>query len=30
MKGVALTVSREESLRTARVCDAVRRAGGAD
>lgn len=30
LKGVPLTVSREESLRTARVCDAVRRAGGAD
>ena len=30
MNGSALTVSEEESLRTARVCDAIRRAGGID
>lgn len=29
LNGAPLTVSQEESLRTARVCDAVRRAGGA-
>ena len=28
LNGSALTVSEEESLRTARVCDAIRRAGG--
>ena len=30
LNGSALTVSEEESLRTARVCDAIRRAGGID
>ena len=30
LNGFALTVSEEESLRTARVCDAIRRAGGID
>lgn len=30
LNGSALTVSKEESLRTARVCDAIRRAGGID
>ena len=30
LNGSALTVSEEESLRTARVCDATRRAGGID
>lgn len=30
LNGSALTVSEEESLRTARVCNAIRRAGGID
>ena len=30
LNGSALTVSEEESLRTARVCDSIRRAGGID
>lgn len=30
LNGSALTVSEEESLRTAHVCDAIRRAGGID
>ena len=30
LNGSALTVSEDESLRTARVCDAIRRAGGID
>ncbi|MBS7224497.1 MAG: Gfo/Idh/MocA family oxidoreductase [Clostridiaceae bacterium] len=30
LNGTALTISEEESLRTARVCDAIRRAGGID
>lgn len=30
LNGAPLTVTEEESLRTARVCDAIRRAGGAD
>lgn len=30
LNGSALTVPEEESLRTARVCDAIRRAGGID
>lgn len=30
LNGSALTVSEEESLRTARVCDAIRQAGGID
>lgn len=30
LNGSALTVSEEESLRTARVCDVIRRAGGID
>lgn len=30
LNGSALTVSEEESLRTARVCDAIRRTGGID
>lgn len=30
LNGSALTVSEEKSLRTARVCDAIRRAGGID
>ena len=30
LNGTPLTISEEESLRTARVCDAIRKAGGAD
>ena len=30
LNGTPLTISEEESLRTARVCDAVRKAGGVD
>ena len=30
LNGTALTISEEESLRTARVCDAIRKAGGID
>ena len=30
LSGAPLTISREESLRTARVCDAIRKAGGVD
>ena len=30
LNGAPLTVSQEESLRTARVCDAIRKAGGID
>ena len=30
LNGTPLTISEEESLRTARVCDAIRRAGGID
>ena len=30
LNGTPLTIAEEESLRTARVCDAIRKAGGAD
>jgi hypothetical protein len=30
LNGTSLTISEEESLRTARVCDAIRKAGGVD
>ena len=30
LNGTPLTISEEESLRTARVCDAIRKAGGID
>ena len=30
LNGTPLTISEEESLRTARVCDAIRRVGGID